>query len=114
MDPDNTGCAISLEETPMDVLEGEACSSLVGLLGQLADLADHSAAVFAGLHNQVGRTLSTLFIKSVSNIFQTLLDTYFEARHMLVYVPSTMQPHFTIGLPKGIPIHIDKRKVFTI
>lgn len=40
-------------ESPLEVLEGETCSALVGLLGQLADLVDHSAVVFAGLHEQV-------------------------------------------------------------
>ena len=40
-------------EAASAVLEGETCQSLVGLLGQLADLVDHSAVVFAGLHEQV-------------------------------------------------------------
>ena len=39
-------------EAPSDVMEGETCGVLVGLLGQLADLVDHSAIVFAGLHDQ--------------------------------------------------------------
>ena len=47
-------------ELPSEVLEGETCGALVGLLGQLADLVDHSAVVFAGLHEQVLLTLKHL------------------------------------------------------
>ncbi len=36
-----------------DVVEAEACSNLTGMLRQLADLVDHTATVFEGLHAEV-------------------------------------------------------------
>ena len=40
-------------QTPQDIIEGETCGVLVSLLGHLADLVDHSASVFSGLHAEV-------------------------------------------------------------
>lgn len=65
-------------DAPHNVIESETCGVLVGLLGQLADLVDHSAVIFSGLHDQVHQYIMMYKRHPISGLLASIVIAFLQ------------------------------------